>query len=256
MTANFNEAADAGFDYVELTVKPIAAASDADFAKLAETLKRSKIEARSANQLLPGNLKVVGPDVDKAAQEDYIAKSFGRLHQLGVKVVVFGSGAARQIPENFPKEQALKQVIDFCKRIAPVARANELMVVIEPLNSKDCNFITTVREGLDIVEAINDPNIELLVDIYHMAMENEAPDIILKAGKHLRHVHVANPKGRTYPLPTDEFDYKPFFENLKKIGYSGGVTIEAGTKDFKTDGPNALAFLKEMLADSKAPPLR
>ena len=240
-------AKEAGFDYVEMGASSIAKMSDADFEKLLQTVKETGIPVRTCNGFLPGTIKVTGPVINKTEQEEYVKKCFDRLNKLGVKFLVFGSGGARALPENFPREKGFEQIVDFCKRIGPLAREKDIMIVIEPLNSKECNFVNSGKEGLDIIEAVKDPNIELLLDLYHMAKDNESPDIVLKAGAHVKHVHIANPNGRKYPLAADEYDYKTFFDNLKKIGYTGGVSVEGGTKDFKNDGPKAAAFLKEQL---------
>ena len=46
----------------------------------------------AANLFFPGTIKIVGPEADKQAQENYAAGCLARLKRLGVKVVVFGSG--------------------------------------------------------------------------------------------------------------------------------------------------------------------
>ena len=57
---------------------------------------------------------------------------------------------------------------------------------------------------------------ELMIDFYHLASEHEDPAIVLKASEHIRHLHMANPQGRVYPAEWEEFDYGPFFANLKQ----------------------------------------
>jgi len=248
---DFKAVKEAGFDFIELNAKTIATASEPDFEKIVKSAREAGITVRSVNGFLPSDVRVTGPETDKQKQMAYVEKCFDRLHKLGVQIVVFGSGGARQIPKDFSRDEAMKQMVDFCRRIGPLAKTNGITVVIEPLNSKDCNFINTVREGLELVEAVKDSNIELLADIYHMFKDNESADIILKAGRHLKHVHMANPKGRVYPLSAEEYDYGPFFGNLRKIGYTGGISIEAGTKDFNADGPKAVVFLRGMMAGGK-----
>ena len=66
------------------------------------------------------------------------------------------------------------------------------------------------------MKAVSDPNFELLIDFYHLASEKEDPAIILQAREHIRHLHMANPQGRVFPLKWDEFDYAPFFANLRQ----------------------------------------
>jgi D-psicose/D-tagatose/L-ribulose 3-epimerase len=94
------------------------------------------------------------------------------------------------------------------------------------------------------VKAVDRPEIRLLVDYYHLAEEGENPDIIAEAGPLVVHTHIANPKGRVYPLSLDESAYGGFFSNLCKIGYQGRLSIEASTKDFAAEAPQALALLR------------
>jgi D-psicose/D-tagatose/L-ribulose 3-epimerase len=240
----------AGFDYVEVGVTEIAALSDADFDAALERVKQVGIPTPNANLFLPPSIRLTGPQpTDPEEQMAYVRKAFARLNRLGVKIVCFGSGGARRVPDGFPKEEAFKQLVAFGKRIAPEARANGITVVIEPLRVQETNIINTAAEGLALVKAVSDPNFELLIDFYHLASEKEDPAIIVQAGEHLRHLHMANPQGRVFPLDWDEFDYAPFFANLRRIGYAGRISIEASSRDVPTEGPRAIALLRRAFID-------
>jgi D-psicose/D-tagatose/L-ribulose 3-epimerase len=241
----------AGFDYVELGVSEIAALSDADFDAALERVKQVGIPTPNANLFLPGSIRLTGPQAtDPEEQMAYVRKAFARLNRLGVKILCFGSGGARRVPDGFPKEEAFQQLVAFGKRIAPEARANGITVVIEPLRRQETNIINTTAEGFELVKAVGDPNFELLIDFYHLASEKEDPAIILQVREHLRHLHMANPQGRVFPLEWDEFDYAPFFANLRKIGYAGRISVEASSPDIPTQGPRAIALLRRAFIDS------
>jgi D-psicose/D-tagatose/L-ribulose 3-epimerase len=240
----------AGFDYVELGTTEIAALSDSEFEEAVERAKQVGIPTPNANLFLPGTMRLTGPEaVDAEQQMVYVRKAFARLAKLGVKILCFGSGGARRVPDGFPKEEAFKQLVAFGKRIAPEARANGITVVIEPLRKQETNIINTTAEGLELVNAVADPNFELLVDFYHLASETEDPAIILRARDHIRHLHMANPQGRVFPLAWDEFDYAPFFANLRQIGYTGRISIEASSKDVPSEAPRAIALLRRAFVD-------
>jgi D-psicose/D-tagatose/L-ribulose 3-epimerase len=244
----------AGFDYVELSVTEIAGLSDADFDAAVEHVKQIGIPTPNANLFLPGSIRLTGPQAtDPEQQMAYVKKAFARLNRLGVKIVCFGSGGARRVPDGFPKEEAFTQLAAFGKRIAPEARANGITVVIEPLRTQESNIINTAAEGFELVKAVNDPNFELLIDFYHLASEKEDPAIILQAREHIRHLHMANPQGRVFPLKWDEFDYAPFFANLRQIGYAGRISIEASSRDIPAEAPHAIALLRRAFIDQPAP---
>jgi sugar phosphate isomerase/epimerase len=234
----------AGFDYVELGTSEIAALSDADFAAAADRIKRLGVTTPVTNLFLPATLKVTGPDIDRDAQLRYVRHAFDRLAVLGTRIVVFGSGGARRVPDGYAKDEAFKQLVDFGRRIAPEAAARGITVAIEPLRREETNIINSAAEGMSLVEAIDRPNFQLMIDFYHLASEKEDPAIVRRAAPRLVHLHMANPQGRVYPRAWDEFEYGPFFAQLRAIGYDKRISVEASTKDQPTDAPLAIALLR------------
>lgn len=241
---NLEAARAAGFDYVELSATEIAALSDEEFAAATMRIKALGIPTPAANLFLPATLKVVGPGVNPEQQTQHVHKALSRLAALGTEIVVFGSGGARSVPDNFSREDAFKQLVDFSRRAAREARANGITIAIEPLRKQETNIINTAAEGLDLVNAVGDPNFQLMIDFYHLASEHEDPAIVFKAKDHIRHLHMANPRGRVFPQAWDEFDYAPFFANLRAIGYVKRISVEASTTDLAAQGPRAIALLR------------
>ncbi len=148
------------------------------------------------------------------------------------------------MPEGFSKQEAFKQLVDFGRRAADEARPYGITILVEPLRKQETNIINSAAEGLELVNAISHPNFQLMIDFYHLASEQEDPAIVLKARDHIRHLHTANPQGRVFPLKWEEFDYAPFFANLKAIGYDKRISVEASTTDLATQGPQSIALLR------------
>jgi sugar phosphate isomerase/epimerase len=241
---NIDAAKAAGFDYLELGTSEIAALSEEEFEKTVAHIKEVGLPVPVTNLFLPAALKVTGPQTNRDEQMAYVRKAFARLSRLGTGIVVFGSGGARRVPERFPKEDAFKQLVEFGKRIAPEARAQGLTIAIEPLRREETNIINSAAEGLELVQAVDDPNFQLMVDFYHLASEKEDPEIVVRAKEHIRHLHMANPQGRVFPLVWDEYDYAPFFARLREIGYDKRISVEASAKDFPSEAPQAIALLR------------
>jgi len=238
----------AGYDYIELGLASLEPLAEKDFRELRRKIEDSAIKAEAFNGFFPGNIKLVGETVDRQKIQDYLDKMVERAAQLGGKVIVFGSGAARAVPEGFSKERAWEQLVDFLKLADPVAERYDITIAIEPLRVQECNIINTVREGLALAKAVGRPHIRLLADTYHMAFQQEGMDAIIEAGgEYISHIHVANPDGRVYPKSGDGVEYGALFDALKKIGYEGRVSIEAGTKDLAKDIEDAMALWKRLL---------
>src|SRR3989442_1005743 len=82
-----------------------------------------------------------------------------------------------------------------------------------------------------------------------VAFENEDPDVVLQAGDRVAHVQIADPARRGFPRDdTAEPRYRRFFDNLRKIGYRGRISVEAESKDLAGDCGPALQFLKRLAA--------
>ncbi len=234
----------AGFDYMEVRTSEVAALSDADYESVAAKLKHVGLPVLSANLFLPADIKVTGPQIDKQRQMEYVRRALDRVSRLGVRLVVFGSGGARQVPEGFSRQEAFQQLVDFGKRIAPEARSRNITIAIEPLRHQETNIINNTTEALAWVNAVNDPNIQLMIDYYHFQVEKEDPSAILKVKDHLRHLHMANPNGRVMALKWDEYNYLPFFAVLRQIHYDRLISLEASTKDLPVEGPQSIALLR------------
>jgi D-psicose/D-tagatose/L-ribulose 3-epimerase len=234
----------AGFDYLELSTSEIAALSDADFESAMTHIKQLGLPVPATNLFLPATLKVTGPAVDREEQIRYVRSAFARLSRLGTGIVVFGSGGARRVPDGFPKDDAFRQLVDFGRRAAMEAWAHNITIAVEPLRREETNIINSAAEGLDLINAVGHPNFQLMIDFYHLASEREDPAIVLRARDHIRHLHMANPQGRVFPLTWEEYDYAPFFATLRRIGYDQRISIEASAKDFSAEAPQAISLLR------------
>jgi sugar phosphate isomerase/epimerase len=167
-----------------------------------------------------------------------------RAQKAGMKILVFGSGGARNVPEGFDRERAQTQIVAFCKMAAELCGRAGITLVAEPLNKGECNIINTVGEAMTYVKAVNHRNFQCLVDSYHFWLENEPLEALQAAMGSIRHVHVADKDGRVPPGESGTADYRPFFQVLKRAKYQGAISVEAvNFNDFETVGKRVIAFL-------------
>jgi sugar phosphate isomerase/epimerase len=255
-TDDLTAAKAAGFDFAEVRIREFVKLSDEDFSKFAASCKATGLPTLTGYWFIPIDLKVVGPDIHTNEVMNYLEKALDRCQTLGVKVIVWGSGDSRRAPDGFSREEAFLQLVALGKRIAPGAQKRGITIVAEPLRKQESNTINSAADGLKWVEAVGHPNFQLLVDIYHMTEEGEDAAIIVQAGSHIRHVHMSNPKGRVFPLRADEFDYRPFFQALNKIGYRGTISIEAKTEHLSEEGPKAIEFIRTTYATAARAPVK
>ncbi len=113
----------------------------------------------------------------------------------------------------------------YRKAIAPICDLG-LYFAIEPMNRFESFLMNTSAEGIDFCEAVDNPNLGLLLDVFHMSVEED--DILgalRTAGKRLFHLHLAE---RNRRLPgTGDLNWDAFFRTLHEIGFSGYLNTEA-----------------------------
>ena len=238
--------AQGGWDYVEASVQNLLCAqqSDADWNGLAST-REAALPVLAANGLVPGTLKIVGDEVDEAALARYMETVCERAARIGIEILVFGSGDARNIPDGFSRETAKRQILAFLQSSAASLEKHGVTLAIEPLNRKECNVLNSVSEAMDYVEEVNHPRVRCLADSYHFWLENESLDSIARAGKWLAHVHVADDQSRIAPEEGGQGDYRAFFGALKKAGYDNKISVEASSFDLPQQSARVLAFVKK-----------
>ena len=239
------QAKQAGFEYAEMSTTEIAQLSEEEFHAARQRIREIGLPVPVTNLFIPGHIKLTGPDVDPEQQLEYVRRAFNRTSQLGVKYVVFGSGGARRVPDDFPRDRAFTQLVEFAKRVAPEAWARGITILVEPLRRQETNIINSAREGFALVRAVDHPNFQLMVDFYHLASENEDPQILIDARDYIHHLHMANPQGRRFPRNWEEEDYAPFFRALRQTGYSKRISIEANTEDMVHEGPITIQMMRQ-----------
>jgi len=241
----------AGYDYIEPGVGDFLAPGKEESTFLTNLAKLEEMNGKiiSCTVFLPGHLKVTGPETKHDEILTWAETTFSRAQKVGIPYIVFGSGGARRIPEGFTREEATEQFISLCKKLGPLAEEYKVTIVVEPLNTKETNMINSLKEGAEIVESVDHPNIRLLCDIYHMLQESESPDEIILFGKYIKHCHIAEKGTRAAP-GTDSFDFTPYFKALKQIKYNGCISIEGNWDDFDSRAPSALQYMKEQYQGS------
>lgn len=236
-----------GFDYIEPAVVSIVQMTESDFKEVLCKVRDANISCEVFNILFPGHIRLVGPEVDIDHIKEYLKEAFEKIVQLGARIVVFGSGGARRIPDEMTFEDGWNDLIRTARVVGEVASQYNITIAMEPLNKKETNILNSISEGVRFVKDVDHPNVRLLADFYHMRMEGESMDVIQQTTSHiLVHTHIARSQDRGYPIKADEDIYSQFFSSLKEIDYKGRISIEGNTKDIIKEGHIALELFREL----------
>ena len=204
----------------------------------------SVLPIRHGNSFVAPEVRLTGPDVNPEQQNLAIDRVLRRAATFNKGVIVFGSGGARNIPDGFPRKEAWRQLVDFASRVAMQAAANGITVVVEPLNRGESNVLNTLGEGALLVEAVNHPNLQLLLDSYHFWLEDDSLEELKRRLPMIKHVHVADKIGRAYPGESGVADYRPLFSLLKSADYDGDISVEAAPPKSADSIARSMNFLR------------
>ncbi len=246
---------DISFEYLEESVQRflVPEQSEEEFGALWREARRLPIAIEAANSLLPANLPLVATpeqQVDTVRLERYIKTTLRRAEQVGISVLVFGSGKARACPEGYDLRDALRQIADHFATWSTWARNYGVQIVLEPLQYAETNILNTVAESGEFVSHIALSDAKLLADIYHMASNHEDPETLVPWASLLTHVHVAELEGRTAP-GYHEDDFRAYFAALRRSHYDQRISIECNWQNFEREVTPALALLRKQWAESE-----
>ena len=134
--------------------------------------------------------------------------------------------AGKVAPEQRPA--ADRVFVDNLARAADLAAAQNIMLLIEPINSRDRPnyFLNHVEHAADVIAKIGKPNIRMQFDFYHVQivggdlihrLENFFPAI--------GHLQCAAVPSRHEP-DEGEINYPAVFEAVDRLGYRGWIGAE------------------------------
>ena len=123
--------------------------------------------------------------------------------------------------------------------VAPDAQAAGVLLVMELLNSKvnhpDYHCDSTAW-GVDVITAVNSPNVKLLYDVYHMQiMEGDIIRTIQDNHQHFAHYHTAGNPGRQDLDDQQEIYYPAVARAIRDTGFTGWLGHEYRPKENVVD---------------------
>jgi hydroxypyruvate isomerase len=227
LVAGIERAAAAGADAVEFFDW-----ESADRAAVREACERHGVSlagilsaGAGANIMETDAPAMVRPDDHDQCVAD-IERSVEAAAEFGADALIVTVG---QDQTDLDEATQITAVVDVLRAVAPAAESHDVTVVPELLNGRVDHpgyFLQRTARGVELVHAVDSPNVGLLFDVYHQQItEGDVTRRLRTHLDHVGHVHIADNPGRAEP-GTGELDYAHVFAALAEAGYEGVVSCE------------------------------
>ncbi len=220
----------AGMDFVELLVPEEGELDPAEAGRAAADAGLGVVLAARVN--LSRDL-ASDDEASRAAGVAYLKRCADVARAMGARIVggplygaplVFAGRAPSPIDED-ARARRVARVSDGLNEAGSHAAEHGVVLAVEPLNRFETDFCNTGRQACELVETPGNPGLGVMLDTFHMNMEeDDLPRAIRAAGDRLVHFQ-ANENHRGF-LGTGHLDWPAICRALADIGYRGPITLE------------------------------
>ena len=224
--ARFASLREMGFDGVEV---PIFAPGSIDVDRIRAAAEACGLAITTSGALPPG-ARFYGDDADAiAAAEAYVRDTIRVAYQLGAAVLCGPLyKAVGDVDMSLPLEQQRRDTAAAMRPLAEEAGNNGVVLAFECLNRFETNFLNTAEQGIAFCETVDHPAAGLLLDTFHMHIEEKDSAAALRAARaagRLAHVHAAeNDRGTA---GSGQVHWPAVGGVLKDPPYDGWVVLES-----------------------------
>ena len=240
----FAFAAECGYRGLEIApftitnyVTDIPAARRAEIRRQAE---RAGLEVVGLHWLLAKTkgFHVTSPDAQvRRKTVEYLGHLAQFCADLGGKILVFGSPQQRNLLPGVTREQGMQYAADVFRAMMPTLDKLGVTMALEPLSSKDTNFLRTAADAVELAGMVDSPRCRLHLDCKAMFAESTPiPELIRRHHAMLVHFHANDPNLQGPGF--GKLDFVPIFKALAEVGYRGWVSVEVFNYE---PGPERLA---------------
>ncbi len=218
--------------------------------QIRQTAEERGLEVIGLHWLLvkPEGLYITSPDAAKRRETgEYFKQLVSLCGDLGGEVLVIGSPKQRSLLPGVSRELAMGYAIEVFGMALDMAARRGVTLAIEPLSTKETDFLTTAAEGVELIKRIKHPNFRLHLDVKAMSSEmTPIPRIIRESADFLAHFHVNDPN--LLGPGMGEVKYEPIIAALREVGYNKWLSVEAF--DFKAGAEHiareSVAYLRRV----------
>ena len=222
------KAKEIGFDILEFQAQPLLEMSNYHMDEMKKAADEYGIEL-TYSLGLDKRYDVSSRDESiRLGGVEYLKNIVEKVGYMGGKVLsgvsYAGWGCCDVDPVN-GKKDLLENSLKSMREIIKTAEDNDVTYCVEAVNRFEGCLINTAKEAVEYVEAVNSPKIGVLLDTYHMNIEeNSFSEAIKLAGDKLVSFHTGDNNRRCPGRGHINFD--EIFKALADINYKGRIVSE------------------------------
>lgn len=116
-------------------------------------------------------------------------------------------------------------LVEACRELAGYASERQIQLVYEVANRQEVPMIRTAEEGNRLVRAIDRPELGLILDSYHMNLEESDPVAAIESSRDTLSIYHVSDSTRG-GIGSGMVNFSAQFEALERIGFEGPVIME------------------------------
>jgi len=198
--------------------------------EIKSSLERSKLKVSTICSGYPGDLLGADSQVRKTAIEGIKERLRICADLGGIGVITVPTFGRPKIPDLYPWRPDIREIekqilIEECKILGDYAEDVGSYVILEPINRYETHFMNTLRQAVELCEAINREKVKIMADFFHMNIEEaDIAASLEEASDHIVHIHLAD-SNRMLP-GYGHTDFEKPFKVLRKNGYRNFMALE------------------------------
>ena len=212
-----------GYNGIEFAAEPYKL--DADICTT--LMKKYGLDCRSLCGIFNESRDLTASEETGKNAVKYLKDTVNFAVRTGAKIIIVVPSPVGRIvqPEGKPINELWDNAVGNIREAASYARENGINFAIEAINRYETYFTNTLEKAYSLVRDIGHPSVGIMADLFHMSIEESSfTQSLLMIQDKLLHVHVAD--NTREPAGLGHTDFKEIIRTLKKIGYSGSLTME------------------------------
>lgn len=267
-----DKAAQLGFDVLEVNAGTVAALSSEQRRALKSHAAERDLGLTYCIGLPPKYDVAAESSTTRAAGVRYLQRMAAAIGEMGggtLGGILYGAWPGA-LPAGADRRRYLERSLASMREAIKAAEDHGVQFCFEVVNRFEQFIINTAAEGVAYLQALDSPNARLMLDTFHINIEEHSPRAAVEAaGDYLGHLHLGERNRK--PPGTGTFPWQELAAALRDVDYRGALVMEpfvkpggkvgedirvyrdlSGGEDLDRAAARSLAFLRQLVEQPDA----